>query len=329
MGTGHHHICRGVGWGGGRGMAQPREEKSRRRDPVRGVDSAAANRQQNQERASRKAHHVPIQFHFSSIKWPVMVATLISIFSRLWLRAFRFLLAGVLILQFNPIPEVFASSQGAELAELTFQETRALYLVSTTNELFATRFAKAAFDWAEFATRDREREQIAQQGIEAARNVLRSNNKAAAGHYWLAMNLGQLARTKSIGALPLVSQMEKEFLRAIELDEKLDFAGPHRCLGILYLEAPGWPTSIGNRKKARKHLERSVVVAPEYPDNHLSLLEAYVKWKESERIYSAMASYRKIVPGARETFKEDFWAIPWADWERRWGNIQSAAIEME
>jgi len=41
----------------------------------------------------------------------------------------------------------------------------------------------------------------------AATHRARSENFAAA-HYYLAMNLGQLARTKSVGALKLVKQME-------------------------------------------------------------------------------------------------------------------------
>ena len=65
------------------------------------------------------------------------------------------------------------------------------------------------------------------------------------------MNLGQLARTELLGALKLVKEMEREFKTAADLDKQFDYAGPERCLGLLYRDAPGWPASIGSRRKAR------------------------------------------------------------------------------
>ena len=90
------------------------------------------------------------------------------------------------------------------------------------------------------------------------------------------MNLGQLARTKGLGALKLVNQMEHEFTRARDLDEQLDWAGPDRNLGLLYRDAPAIG-SIGSRTKAREHLKRAVELAPQYPENRLNLIEAYLQ----------------------------------------------------
>jgi hypothetical protein len=90
------------------------------------------------------------------------------------------------------------------------------------------------------------------------------------------MNLGQLARTKGLSALKLVDQMEGEFTRARDLDEHLDYAGPDRSLGLLYRDAPVIG-SVGSRTRAREHLRRAVEVAPQYPENRLSLIEAYLK----------------------------------------------------
>ena len=47
-----------------------------------------------------------------------------------------------------------------------------------------------------------------------------------AGHYYLAMNLGQLARTEMIGALKIVKEMENEFEIAADIDPRFDHAGP-------------------------------------------------------------------------------------------------------
>ena len=94
------------------------------------------------------------------------------------------------------------------------------------------------------------------------------------------MNLGQLARTETLGALKLVREMEREFKTAAELDGHFDYAGPERSLGLLYRDAPGWPVSIGSRRKAREWLEQAEKLAPEYPENHLNLVESYLQWHD-------------------------------------------------
>ena len=81
----------------------------------------------------------------------------------------------------------------------------------------------------------------------------------------------------------MVKEMEREFKTADDLDEHFDYAGPARCLGLLYCDAPGWPVSIGSRHKAREWLERAVKLAPDYPENHLNLVESRLQWKDRDR----------------------------------------------
>ena len=146
--------------------------------------------------------------------------------------------------------------------------------------------------------------------------------KLVSGHYYLAMNLGQLAQTKSLGALKLVSEMETEFQTARAQDEKYDFAGPDRSLGLLYLEAPGWPTSIGSRSKARHHLQRAVLLSPEYPENRLNLLEAYLKWGDKSAAGREFRILKELLPRAKKEFTGENWESSWADWDKRWAKIQ-------
>ena len=49
-----------------------------------------------------------------------------------------------------------------------------------------------------------QREEIATEGIDACRQLIAANTNSVPGHYYLAMNLGQLAQTKSLGALKIV-----------------------------------------------------------------------------------------------------------------------------
>src|SRR2546425_10864283 len=112
----------------------------------------------------------------------------------------------------------------ARRAKKIFDESHARYHYDTNNVEAAWQFARACFDLADFKTRNSERADIAQQGIAAARQALARESNSAPAHYYLGMNLAQLAQTKMLGALKIVNQMEREFTIVRGLDEKLDEA---------------------------------------------------------------------------------------------------------
>jgi hypothetical protein len=191
-----------------------------------------------------------------------------------------------------------------------------------TNVTAAWQLGRASFDWAEFASDASQRATTAQRGIAASRLACSLDTNLAAAPYYLGMNLGQLARTKSLGALPLVSEMEVLFERARRLDERFDQAGPDRNLGLLYLEAPGWPVSIGNRAKSRRHLARAAALAADYPENRLNLIEARLRWGDDD-LHEEVKALAASLPRAREMFAGEAWVAAWADWDRRWRQVQT------
>ncbi len=208
-------------------------------------------------------------------------------------------------------------------AEKAYQIAREAYLAAPKNDEAVWRYGRACFDLAEFAKDDDAREKLALEGIEVCRVLVARSPKHAAGHYYLGMNLGQLARTKMLGALSIVREMEAVFKRSADLDNKFHFSGADRCLGLIYLDAPGWPTSIGSKSKARQHLQRCVELSPEYPDNHLELMEAYLEWKDIKTLQKAAKTYEALLPKARETFTGEKWEENWLDWDKRWQAIQA------
>ncbi len=216
-----------------------------------------------------------------------------------------------------------ALSSGAETnsfvtrAEKVFREARAAGRDQPTNTARLIELARASFVWAEYARRDAQREDPAQTGIEAARSVLAREATNATAHYWLGMNLGQLARTKTLGALPLVREMETLFQRARELEPHTDYAGPDRSLGRLYRDAPGWPASIGNRKKAREHFDHAVRLHPEFPENQLEMLESFAAWGERENFQRQRPRAEQAVAEAGAKFTGEAWAASRGDWSRR------------
>lgn len=189
----------------------------------------------------------------------------------------------------------------------------------------AWRFARACFDLAEFATNNVERAAIAEQGIAASRKALERDSNSVPAHYYLGMNLGQLARTRGLGALKLVRQMERVFNDARRLDERFDYAGPDRNLGLLYRDAPALG-SIGSRVKAHQHLDQAVLLAPDYPENRLNLLEGNLKWRDYTGARCQLKALEDLWPAARAQFSGPAWASSWVNWEVR---LQKARKKLE
>jgi hypothetical protein len=207
--------------------------------------------------------------------------------------------------------KIFAARAGAE-----FLRTQIQFQSSTNNSTNAWQFARACFDFADFATNDTERATLARQGIAACHQLLAREPKSAPAHYYLGMNFGQLARTETFGALRLVREMEMEFKTDAQLDAHFDYAGPERNLGLLYRDAPSFG-SIGSRRKARERLERAAALAPDYPENHLNLLEAFLKWNDRAGAQREMKALDELWPQAQKKFAGESWELSWADWKKR------------
>lgn len=209
-----------------------------------------------------------------------------------------------------------AKAAFAARARDIFVTAQKRFLAEPTNAVAAWEFGRACFDRAEYATNDTERVTIAEQGIAACRKLLARDARSAPAHYYLGMNLGQVARTKTLGALRIVDEMEREFKAVRGLDEHFDYAGADRNLGLLYFEAPAF-ASVGNRTKARQHLQRAAEVSPDFPENRLNLVEVYLKWSDSKGAKRELAALDKLWPKAQTNLTGEAWAASWADWEAR------------
>jgi tetratricopeptide (TPR) repeat protein len=238
--------------------------------------------------------------------------------------AIRLLFPGLLLARAvcaaDPPP---SPSTPATRAEDAYRAARARSQSQPTNVVAAWQFGAACFDQCEFSRNDTDRARFANEGADACRRALALDPNLAPAHYYLGMDLAQLARTKLIGALGLLGDVEKEWTAAIKLDENFDYAGPDRNLGLLYRDAPGWPLSLGSRDKARTHLLRAVSLHPEYPENHLNLIEAYLQWNNRSDTLPAAKALAGILPEAKKKFTGPAWESSWDDWDARWKAIQT------
>jgi hypothetical protein len=215
------------------------------------------------------------------------------------------------------VPEKTDTAAFAKHAEKAFKDAKEKLAAEPAKAEALQDFGRVCYDWADYSTTKSQRADIANQGIDACRKLVALDAKSVGGHYYLAMNCGQLAQTKTLGALKLVSQMETEFKTALSLDAKFDYAGPDRNLGLLYWQAPGWPTSIGSNAKARTHLTAALKAAPEYPENVLNLIEAELKWGDKPGVARDLKTLNENWDAAKKKLTGEDWAASWADWEKR------------
>lgn len=199
----------------------------------------------------------------------------------------------------------------------TFREVHEQFLAQTNNPEIAWHFARACFDLADIATSNSKRADFASEGIAAARHALALDSNSAPAHYYLGMNLGELADTHhNLSALHMTREMERDFLAADRLDEHFDYAGADRNLGLLYLQAPVL-FSVGDRAKGRRYLEAAVRVVPDFPENRLNLIEAYLNLHDTGQALGQLAELEELWPAAQKRFTGLNWTLTWADWNAR------------
>jgi len=206
--------------------------------------------------------------------------------------------------------------------EAEYQQLRKEFQPNTKSAEVAWKFGRACFDMSTLTKDSSVEAKYAQEGIDACQTALVLDSRLAPAHYYLGMDIGQLADTKrNLAALRMVKDMEREFLAARSLDKHFDYAGPSRNLGLLYRDAPTI-VSIGSRAKARQYLEEAVELAPDFPENQLNLIESYLKWDYKTEAQRQFGELEKMWPEAQKEFTGVPWQMSWTDWNKRLDTIK-------
>lgn len=199
---------------------------------------------------------------------------------------------------------------------------RAELATSPTNAAMAVRVARLCFEGTTVATNGTAKAKFAEDGIAVAQAGLRLHPQEAGLEYYLALNLGQLASTRGMSALKLVREMEAHLLAARALDATVSDAGPDRSLAYLYLNAPGWPLSVGSNDKSRHHFEQAVRLAPHNPEHHLAFAEACLRWRKKDEAKKHLAQAEAVWAKARELYQGSEWQTDWSDWNTRLATLK-------
>jgi tetratricopeptide (TPR) repeat protein len=231
-----------------------------------------------------------------------------------------FAIGAVLGINFFPL-SLFAGPTDAEIyrrqTTTAYDQAKAQFATATNLSPAAWIFARACYNLADLATNDDTRAALANEGMDACRKLISVQPKSGPAYYYLGMDEGQLARTELLGALSLVRDMERQFKIAWNLDPSVDYGGPARSLGMLYRDAPGWPTSIGSRRKAREWLEKADRFDPNFPENPMVLVETNLKWGNYKEAAKNLQDMDSIWPRAQKKLAGIVSEHDWADWSSR------------
>lgn len=167
--------------------------------------------------------------------------------------------------------------------------------------------AQALAFLSENETRTEFRKEAAQRGIVLSRRAREIKPDGVEGQYWYAINVGLLADVDRSYGLDAVGEMETALKHAAEVDERYDFAGPLRVLGILLLRTPAPPVSIGSPRKGLRLLQRAVELFPDYPENYLYLAEALRDTGRVDEAKEAVAKVLEANPWPNRLFESGRW----------------------
>lgn len=133
----------------------------------------------------------------------------------------------------------------------------------------------------------------AAQSQDLLNRYLKNNPDSGLGHYLLAYLVAKEAQLAPLKGLELVPVLEKEALLASRLAPEVDYGGPARMLGALYLKAPSHPISVGDLGKSLEYYEKAVKEAPDFALNHLGLAAALLEDDEAGKACIQLETARK------------------------------------
>lgn len=101
-------------------------------------------------------------------------------------------------------------------------------------------------------------------------------------YYWYASLTGRIGQTRGIlQSLFMVKPMKEALHRVLELDPQ--YASAYYVLSMLYMEAPGWPLSIGNKNLSLENALRSVELEDDNYDFLFNLAQVYLDHNEKRK----------------------------------------------
>jgi hypothetical protein len=154
----------------------------------------------------------------------------------------------------------------------------------------AWKLARADY-WLGGHAPERERRAILENGIEAGRKAVAAQPNRAAGHFWIAANMGTLAESFGLRqGLKYRKPVKDELETVLRLDPAFQQGSADRALGRWYFKVPG--LFGGSHKQAENHLRASLTYNPNSTASHFFLAELLL---DDGRKDEARAELQKVL----------------------------------
>jgi len=150
----------------------------------------------------------------------------------------------------------------------------------------AWKLARACY-WLGSHVVQAERRAQFDRGIAAARRAVAADPRAAAGHFWLAANMGAMAEAAGIRAgLRYRGEIKRELETVLALDPAFQKGSADRALGRWYFKVPG--LFGGSDQKSLEHLRRSLTYDPDSAASLSFLADTLIEMNKREEARQAL-----------------------------------------
>ncbi len=155
--------------------------------------------------------------------------------------------------------------------------------------------------------------EAAERGVQYANSCLEMIPEKAGCYYWRAVNTGLFYKVRIIGYQSGIKQMIEDANQVIALDPRYDQAGAYRMLGQIYTQLPQTGAHAESVTRdlalAEKYLRKAVRLAPDYPENRLSLAETLFSEEKVAQAIEELAAARELAPHWKSDISYDEWQV--------------------
>lgn len=145
------------------------------------------------------------------------------------------------------------------------------------------------------AKSSKERRRWADRGRHYGELAVSKNRDNANAYAEYSAAIGQWAAAhKGMHSLSAVRQAIHILEKGLTLDPH--HATSHMLLAAYYLESPGWPISVGDKKKALDHAQRAVEYDPSYAIHHLILARVYLALRQKGEARKELETILSLSP---------------------------------
>lgn len=167
------------------------------------------------------------------------------------------------------------------------------------------RLAELAY-WLGEVVEDEPALPILEDGLVHANRAVELDDEHPEAHYWKGVLMGRIGEERGIlQSLFMVGDIMRALERTLELDP--EHGGAHLLASQVYRKAPGWPLSVGNRKKALEHALEAVRLNPNATNRVLNLAEAYLNDRQRDKARETLQQVldMPLTPGDEVTSQMD------------------------